>query len=467
MASLALGLWGITRAGSMWRDESVTYQVSHRSLPEILDLLHNADAVHGLYYICMHALFSVWEGGLPALRLPSVLATSLTAGLVGITALRLTARPAAGLLSGLAFAVIPEVQMYAQEGRSYAMVSALVAFATFLLVTLMEHTSRIRWLLYGISVLAASMLHEFAILTLLAHGIALHRSQPVGRARRSFVVSALGVLTGLLPLVLYSMSQSGQVSWIGGPKLREWLEIVGVALIASLCAAYLSRPGRSAGVARLALPLVVVPTAALLAAGAYEHMYVDRYVLYTNIGLALLVGTALDYLAEHSKKVTLVRSQKARALSVVILGTAFIAAMLPVTLQMRTPDSRKDDVAAIAREVERMSQRGDAVLFAPARRREWMLSYPHRFGGLTDVALKDRPNTSGTLQGVELPSADLQQRLARFERIIVLSDPQGEPVDMDAQEASKREILERDFIECRRKKIKGGQVTLYARTDSC
>jgi mannosyltransferase len=415
----------------------------------------------------MHALFSVWEGGLVTMRLPSVLATALTAGLVGITALRLTARPAAGLLSGLAFAITPEVQMYAQEGRSYAMVSALVAVATYLFVTLLERTSKVLWFFYGLAILTASLLHEFAVLTLMAHGITLHRSLPSGRTRRYFAVSAASVFVGLLPLILFSMSQSSQVSWIGGPKLREWFEIAGVALAAFLCATYLSRSGRPVNVPRLALPLALVPTAALLLAAVYEPMYVDRYVLYTNIGFALLAGTSITYLAGEAKGLPFAQNQKVRNLSFVVLGTAFVAAMLPVTLQMRTPDSRKDDVTAIAREVEKMSEQGDAVLFAPARRREWMLSYPQQFEGLTDVALKERPNKSGTLQGVELRPDDIRKRLAQVDRIIVLSDPNGQPLDTNPQETVKREALNRDFVECKRKEVKGGQVALYVRNTSC
>ncbi|MBT2364788.1 glycosyltransferase family 39 protein [Streptomyces sp. ISL-10] len=462
--SLALGLWGITREGTMWRDESVTYQVSHRSLSETAALLQHADAVHGLYYLFMHGLFAVWEGGLVTMRLPSVLATALTAGLVAVTALRLTARPVAGLLSGLAFAVTPEVQMYAQEGRSYAMVCALVAVATYLFVTLMQSTSKARWFCYALAVLTASLLHEFAALTLLAHGITLYRSRPPARIRRHFAVSATGVLIGLLPLAVLSMSQSGQVSWIGGPEPREWFEIAGVALAASACAAYLSRPGRHADVTGPAFPLAIVPTATLLLAAVHEPMYVDRYVLYTNIGWALLVGTTVACLTDDARKTALLQNRKVRILCAVGVVAAFVTAMLPVTLQMRTPDSRKDDVTAISKEVERLSEAGDAVLFAPARRREWMLSYPHQFKGLTDVALKDGPSTSGTLQGVELPPGDIRERLAHADGIIVLSDPEGQPLDSNAGEAVKREVLERDFAECQRVELKGGQVTLYARS---
>ncbi|MYR58532.1 hypothetical protein GTY54_20600, partial [Streptomyces sp. SID625] len=62
--ALALGLWGIGRRDSMWRDESVTHQVAHRSLGDLGRLLGHIDAVHGLYYLLMHAVFALWDGGL-------------------------------------------------------------------------------------------------------------------------------------------------------------------------------------------------------------------------------------------------------------------------------------------------------------------------------------------------------------------------------------------------------------------
>ncbi|MEO3973126.1 glycosyltransferase family 39 protein [Streptomyces sp. CAU 1734] len=451
--------------GTMWRDESVTYQVAHRSSAEIVDLLRHADAVHGLYYLLMHALFGVWEGGLITLRLPSVLATAVTAGVVGIIALRLTARPAAGLMSGLAFAVTPQVQMYAQEGRSYALVCALVALATWLLVTLTRDPSPRRWWCYGFTVLVASLLHEFAVFALLAHGITLYRSPsaPAG-SRMRFTACAAGVGAALLPLVVLSMGQSGQVSWIGSPKAGEWFEIAGVAVLASACAGYLYGPGRAADVSRLALPLALLPTGALLLMGAvHEDIYVDRYVLYTSVGVALLTGTTAVRLADRARRAAAPGGRTARTLVAGLAVLASAAATLPAALQMRTPAGRKDNVTAIAREVARQAEHGDTVLFTPSRRREWMLSYPGEFSGLADIALKDTPRASGTLQGTEWSAPDIGRRLARAERVVVLSDPAGQPLDTGPGETVKRDILERDFTACRRTELRGGRVTLYTR----
>ncbi|WP_455351293.1 glycosyltransferase family 39 protein [Streptomyces sp. SYSU K217416] len=451
---------GVSRQGTMWRDESVTYQVSHRSLSEIWQLLDHADAVHGLYYFFMHALFSLWDGGLLALRLPSVLATSVAAGLVGLTAFRIVG-PRAGLLSGLAFSVTPEVQMYAQEGRSYALVCALVALSTYLFARALTAPSRRLWLAYAISLLAASWLHEFAILALLAHGITVALTRPAPEVRRSWGWSAAFVVIGLLPLVVFSMGQSGQVSWIGGPSLKEWFEIAGIALLALLCAKYPSGNPGPIALNRLALPLVIAPPAALLLVALYEPMYVDRYVLYANIGLALLVGKSLDWILE------LQRERKNGLMLVAAATLGCIAAILPLALQMRTPDSRKDDVTAIARTVREVSGKGDGVLFAPSRRREWKLSYPGDFHGLDDLALKRDPVESRSLQGEELSAAQIRTRMLTAQRIVVLSDPPGQPEDAGEQEAVKRETLREQFQECERRRVKGAQVTLYARPGAC
>ncbi|MER6617651.1 glycosyltransferase family 39 protein [Streptomyces xantholiticus] len=466
--ALALGLWGITRQSTMWRDESVTYQVAHRTPSEIWALLDNADAVHGLYYFLMHALYSLWEGGLVTLRLPSVLAVAAAAGLVGLMANRIAGRRA-GVVSGLVFALTPEVQMYAQEGRSYAMVCALVALATWLLARALTGPSAPRrWALYSLAVLAASWLHEFAVLTLMAHGVTVLLARTTPRVRRCWAVAAGAAVIGLVPLVLFSVGQSGQVSWIGGPKPREWLEITGVALVAVLCARYPAATGAgSVLVARLALPLALLPTAVLLLAAVHEPMYVDRYVLFTNVGFSLLVGTALSRLYTRASTLAPLRGRSARFAAVGASAAAVVLALTPVTLQMRTPDSRKDDVTAIAEEVQRVSAPGDGVLFAPSRRREWRLSYPGEFGGLVDLALEKSPKASASLQGEELPAAGIRSRMLALDRIVVLSDPPDQPQDAVEQEAVKREVLRTRFHECSRTQLKGAQVTVYARSKRC
>ncbi|RBL84398.1 hypothetical protein DDE05_24125, partial [Streptomyces cavourensis] len=61
--TLALGLWGLSRQNSVWRDEAATWQVARRSTVEITQMLGNVDVVHGLYYLLMHGLFDLFGPG--------------------------------------------------------------------------------------------------------------------------------------------------------------------------------------------------------------------------------------------------------------------------------------------------------------------------------------------------------------------------------------------------------------------
>ncbi|WP_231981425.1 glycosyltransferase family 39 protein [Streptomyces malaysiensis] len=128
---LWLGLWGLDR-GTMWRDESATYQMARRTLPQIRDALGTVDAVHGLYYLLMRPVLALRPSEV-TMRLPSVLAAVAATALVAALGCRL-ARPRVGLWAGLLYATTPVVTHYAQEGRSYALVAAGAAWATYLLV---------------------------------------------------------------------------------------------------------------------------------------------------------------------------------------------------------------------------------------------------------------------------------------------------------------------------------------------
>ncbi|MFF2849909.1 glycosyltransferase family 39 protein [Streptomyces sp. NPDC058001] len=458
----------------MWRDESVTYQVAHRSVPEIWALLHHVDAVHGAYYFLMHAVFSVWDGGLWALRLPSVLAISVCCGFVALTGRRLTGNRA-GILSGLTFALIPLVQMYAQEGRSYGLVCAFAGISTYLFVRAMDAPSARLWTAYSATLIAAVLLHEFAVLCLLAHGITLAMSSVSARVRRQWIIAAAATVALTLPLVLFSLGQSGQVSWIGMPKPREWLVIGVTTAIGLLCAKIVAarhpnhsgavgpeqpeRPERPEGnpltLPKLSLPLLIFPTAALLLASLRDPVYLDRYVLFSQIGLALLMAGALDVLARR------------KPWALWTFGLVVITALVPVTLQMRTPESRKDDVAAIAEEVRQASSKGDGILYMPARRREWALSYVKDYAPLKDLALRESPVESTTLQGTELSAEDIRRNMLNSKRIVALMDPKGQPLDAYPEEVTKRQMLDQFFTECSRTEVKGAQVVLFARPGHC
>jgi mannosyltransferase len=109
--TIALGLWGLSRQDSVWRDEAATWQVAQRSTAEIWHMLGNVDVVPGCYYLLMHVLFDCFGPSTTTLRLPSVLATGIAAACVAVIGHRL-AGVWAGLAGGMAFGLLPAVQFY-------------------------------------------------------------------------------------------------------------------------------------------------------------------------------------------------------------------------------------------------------------------------------------------------------------------------------------------------------------------
>ncbi|MEU6539316.1 glycosyltransferase family 39 protein [Streptomyces sp. NPDC047000] len=301
---LVLGLWGLDRGG-IWRDEAVTFQVARRSVPQIWRLLHSVDAVHGLYYLLMHAVLAVRAGEVP-LRLPSVCAAAVTAGLIAALGTRL-ARPRVGLWAGLLYAVTPMADHYAQEGRSYALVAAGATGATLLLVRAVSGGGR-SWWPYGVLVGVTCWLHEFAVLLLLAHAMTLALARTPWPVWRGWAVAAGTAALTLVPLVLVSRTQSAQLAWVRepDPATAEWLvrEFLGqsdpvyrICLVLAVlgAAGVLGRRGEPTA-AGVALPLLLVPPAVLMTASLATPLYVDRYVLYALAGAPLLTALGADRL---------------------------------------------------------------------------------------------------------------------------------------------------------------------------
>nr|WSY57917.1 glycosyltransferase family 39 protein [Streptomyces sp. NBC_00886] len=293
----ALGLWGLDRGG-MWGDEGVTFLVGRRTVPQIWRLLHGVDAVHGLYYLFMHAVLAARPDEV-ALRLPSVCGAAATAGLVAALGVRL-ARPRVGLWAGLLYAITPLTGHYAQEGRSYALVAAGVAGATLLLVRCLEGRS---WWPYGAVLAVTFLLHELAVLVLCAHALTLAAAR-VPRAVWVGWGRAVGVAVGvLLPLVWVSQRQSAQVAWLRTPDrdtaerlTREFLAVAPTGAV-FWTSVLLMLVGLGAGrLTSVALPLLVVPPVILLTVSQFRPLFHERYVLYALAGAPLLAAAGADRL---------------------------------------------------------------------------------------------------------------------------------------------------------------------------
>ena len=382
LVTLVIGAWSLGTA-SYWRDETATLDAEARSVPALLRMLADVDAVHGAYYLLMWPIVHTFGTAEIVLRLPSLLA--MTAAAAGVAALgRRLHSPRAGLLAGLVFALLPQVSRYAQEGRSYAFVLACAVLASYLLVRAVDEPSRRRWSGYGCAVAALGLLNLFGLLLLAGHTVFLlagHRTL----LRRWCTVAALACLPAL-PVVVLAWQQRDQLGFLTAPDptapgdLTVWLagSTGSLALVSVLIGLGLrSRTG--VATAWLALPWLVAPPVLLLAAAEVAMpVYLERYVTYCLPALALPVGVGLAGISLAPRLIAL--------LLMAALG-------LPTQSAQRQPGGHGDDIRAAADILAGSERPGDGVLYDcptchyPDMPREFAFGYPAAFDRLDDVAL--------------------------------------------------------------------------------
>ncbi|WP_329128128.1 glycosyltransferase family 39 protein [Streptomyces sp. NBC_01465] len=458
--TFTLGLWGLSRRGSVWRDEAATWQVAERSTPEIWHTMGNVDAVHGGYYLLMHGVFECFGAGVATLRMPSVVAMGVAAACVAGIGRRLGGQWA-GLAGGMAFGLLPAVQFHLQEGRPYALVSAGIGISTLLLVTVLQgRGSTVRWVAYGVVVLMCGLLNWLSLMVLPAHLVTLLWARAGRRVWTHWVTVSVVAAAGVLPLVVFSRRQSHQVAWI--PPL-SWHMMIGPAILLMIggIGALVDRPraGRLS-VAVVGLPLLAVPTLGLAGISLAHPLFLDRYVLFGLLGLALLIGRLI------SAAVEAVRFRNPRASPWVLPTVVVVAfvALLPQSLAERSPSSRVDDVRAIAADVRRLNEAGSAVLYIPAERRDTEALTPNAFSGLKDIALAESPEASGTLKGIEKNPSQIRGAVLAQRRILLVTDASLVRASVTAErDKTKLSLLEQYFSAVAETRVRGRKVTVYER----
>lgn len=314
--------------------------------------------------------------------------------------------------------------------------------------------------------LVCALLNWFSLLILPAHALTLWWAGAGRGVLARWLAASAAAAAGALPLILFSRTQSGQVSWI--PPLT-WTMLTGPAVLLAVgsIGAWADRwngprPGRPhrLSAAAVGLPLLAVPLLGLAAASLVQPLFLDRYVLFSMLGLALLIGAGLAAAVQGLAP----RWPRASASLVPVAVGVSALAVLPVALADRSPASRIDDVLSVAGEVARLKQAGDAVLFVPAARRDTALVSPGAFAGLADVALARGPAESGTLKGEEASPAAIRAALEAPRRILLVTDsgPKARPSGSEADRA-KTAVLKAEFKVVEDRQVRGRRVTVYER----
>jgi mannosyltransferase len=505
------GLWGLVRDNSMGNDEVTTRYAAMLSLHQLAHLLGNVDAVHGTYYLFMHAWIALGSTA-TVLRVPSLIAMVAAAAMVAITGTRLTGSPWAGLFSGLIMAMTPSISYYTQTARSYALVLACVVAATLALMRVLRAEESAgggphlrMWVLYGALMTVASYLNEMALLVLAAHAVTVLLARHGRRVFEHFVLTA--VVTGVLvaPLLLLSVRERAAIGWIGRPGFHELgilfhdyfggKTLVSLIIFAFAVAAVLPPRGwqwrqwrkgirdgagpedataawwERSGVSlpSVALPLLVLPAGLLFAESLVTHpLYVDRYVLYGEAGAALLAGGGCYRVGQwlvHQAGPRL-RGVAARRALLVIPGVVACLCALLLNLstqdKIRLPQRSQFDFGSASFYLGAHARDGDGVLFINSFFRKARYGYPADFRNITDLTMAQTPQQAGTFNGTDKPFASVQPLMLSYQRIWTVGNAPSATL-ASTQMRNESMLLMRDFRLAGHQHFAGITVTLWVR----
>ncbi|WP_131741661.1 glycosyltransferase family 39 protein [Actinomadura roseirufa] len=443
---------------SLWRDEAATISVARRPLPDILRLLGNIDAVHGMYYLMMHPIIAVFGTNEWALRLPSALAGAVAAGGVAAIGARLCSARA-GVLAGSLCTVAPMFSRAGQDARSYALVMALAVLASLLLVVAAQ-TGSGRWFVaYAAMTALLGIAHLIAALLLAAHGATL-----LVHARRAVLVrwlaAAGAALTVIAPLAVLASTQQTAISWMRPPGTAELDEVV-TALTGSFTLivpiTLLIRSRGTAPVVVLALPWLVLPPVVLLTVSLVHPFYNVRYLLFCLPAAALLAGAGLARFRLPVQVVALV---------------AVVAIAMPSQLAVRRPEGHLDDLRTTEKVLRALGRPGDAVVYLEGFGRSMSMAYPTGFSRLRDVGLARSPRASATIDGLSVPDSELRYRLKTTSRVWLLTGlgHKGPAAPEDERKvAARAEALHPDgsaYVLVERRQVRRLLLSLYERRPS-
>jgi mannosyltransferase len=215
---------------SIWIDESASISIASQHGGALGSAIARDGGNMAGYYALLHVVVTLFGDGLIAVRMPSVIASAMTATLVTALGLRLfgyRASLAAGLLAAIS---LPSV-FWAQDARSYAMLAMFVTASYLALVVLLDAPSRalsarVAGAAYVITIVAALYMSLVAAFILIAQVIFVVATRR--RRLRGLIVAAACVALLSIPLVAIAIHRgSGQLFWIPRPS---WTTIQQVAV---------------------------------------------------------------------------------------------------------------------------------------------------------------------------------------------------------------------------------------------
>lgn len=401
----AIGSW----IPSLWGDEAASVLSATRGLDSLMAMLAHVDAVHGLYYLALHAWVDIAGASPFAVRLPSALAVGCCAA--GVTwlcgrfgSLRFAA------LGGLFATVLPRLTFAGEEARSYAFAAAIATVLCVLLAEMMlrKAVGRRLWIWFAVVLAVGIYTFLYLVLMILVAGFVVVTTPHLRQQWRRWVIASFAAVAAALPVIVFAVLERHQIAFLAhrdrvnvdAVLVQMWFgawpfALIGWVLIVIAAAGWgvdeirRRRRGLAAEprLASIALPWLVVPVGILLAVSPLIAGYSARYGTFAAPAAAVLIAIGVRRLAR------LGRSVRTPWLAVGVVVAALVAAA-PIWAAQRTPYAKDNsDWSDIATVISEHAEVGDAIVFdegvRPSRRpRLAMSTNVAPFSTLADPTVK-------------------------------------------------------------------------------
>jgi mannosyltransferase len=301
---------------SVWLDEAISVDISSQPLGGMAEILHHVDAVHGLFYLLLHAWLYLGHsaGVIRTISLVFAILASVAVGTLAKLMFDESEAPAA--VAVLATSVL--FLYYADEARPAALsllTCSLAALHTWRAVT---HEHRRDVVLTGLFATLAIYANFVAVLFVIALAVSVAVTRIGRRTKLLFIGVGAFAVAATVPLVaLIHENTLDQIGWIapsppryvayfiadvlggsgGTGRVGHWSGIFEAACLTALMAVAIAgahHRHRTRGNVLIASIWFAVPLVLAIAVDRFVHpILVPRYFIFELIPAALLGGRGL------------------------------------------------------------------------------------------------------------------------------------------------------------------------------
>ncbi|MGI8847693.1 MAG: glycosyltransferase family 39 protein [Candidatus Dormibacteria bacterium] len=224
----------------LWRDEAFTAIVVQRPTGDMLGAV-SRDSAPPLQYLLEHAV-AQFSAAPWALRLISAIAGTALIPIAAALARR-AAGGRAGLWTAAVVALLPTTVVVSRDARMYALAGTLVCASLLLLWRALDRPTWPRVAVYALVTAAAVWTQYFAVIALVAHGIAtVWILRPSWRRVTVAAGAAMVAVLSLTPWLLMARAQFQHT------QTPFWIEPVGLKTVSGTVIQFLSGPPIDPGV---------------------------------------------------------------------------------------------------------------------------------------------------------------------------------------------------------------------------